>query len=123
MSLTTSTRVGPYEISGTLGAGASRSKRAARSGSDVHSSDSTLMARRGSTAYRARGTPRPFRRRLQRGTLPRRRAIDYAVLFAHGLAAAHDRGIASFAFSRDGRSYAVNYQQITSESFLVGGVQ
>jgi serine/threonine protein kinase len=34
-----------------------------------------------------------LRERLDHGPLPLRRAIDYAVQFARGLAAAHDRGI------------------------------
>src|SRR6188474_3057371 len=38
-----------------------------------------------------------LRERLDEGPLPLRKAIDYSVQFAHGLAAAHDRGI----FHRD----------------------
>src|SRR5271169_699564 len=34
-----------------------------------------------------------LRERLRRGPLPLRKAIDYAVQIAHGLAAAHDKGI------------------------------
>jgi serine/threonine protein kinase len=34
-----------------------------------------------------------LRERLRRGPVPMRKAIDYAVQIAHGLAAAHDRGI------------------------------
>jgi serine/threonine protein kinase len=34
-----------------------------------------------------------LRERLRRGPIPLRKAIDYAVQIAHGLAAAHDRGI------------------------------
>src|SRR5664279_4389722 len=34
-----------------------------------------------------------LRERLRRGPVPMRKAIDYAVQIAHGLAAAHDKGI------------------------------
>ena len=34
-----------------------------------------------------------LRERLRRGPIPLRKAIDYAVQIAHGLAAAHDKGI------------------------------
>ena len=34
-----------------------------------------------------------LRQRMNSGRLPRRRAVNYAVQIAHGLAAAHDKGI------------------------------
>jgi len=51
-----------------------------------------------------------LRQRLQTGSIPTRKAVEYALQIAHGLAAAHDKGIAhrdlkpeNIFLTRDGR--------------------
>src|SRR5499427_7507819 len=53
------------------------------------------LGREGATAYAVMEllAGQTLRERLQEGSLPQRKALEYALQVAHGLAAAHERGI------------------------------
>src|ERR1700745_3532 len=132
MPLSSGSKLGPYEIAAPVGAGGMGEVYRARDsalGRDVavkvlpaaFSEDGDRLRRFKQEAQAAAALNHPniptifhvgegFRQRLQAGPLPVRKAIDYGVQVARGLAAAHDKGIVhrdlkpeNIFLTRDGR--------------------
>ena len=153
MTLSTGSRLGPYEILVAIGAGGMGEvyrARDTRLGRDValkilpdsfhHDSDRLRRFGQEAQAVAALNHPNivaifdvgdrdgaPFlvsellegeslRAALERGALPQRKAIEYAVQIANGLAAAHDKGIVhrdlkpdNIFLCRDGRAKILDF--------------
>src|ERR1700724_1557492 len=111
MALAAGTKLGPYEIQSPLGAGGmgevyrardprrlQRCEQEARSASALNHPNILVVYDVGTHD----GAPylvtellegEALRARLSNGTLPPRKALEYAIQLGHGLAAAHEKGI------------------------------